>query len=66
MQQEYANVVRSGDSNDPGVPQWWPTNVGGTVQLLRMEVAMATEPDRQRALYLFLGEASAVRWRVDR
>ena len=56
MQQYYANFVKSGDPNGPGVP-WWPAaNVGESVQLMRLDVQSASEPDRHRARYLLLDE----------
>jgi para-nitrobenzyl esterase len=56
MQQYYANFVRSGDPNGPGLPQWPPANVGDTVRFMRLDVASAPEPDRHRERYLFLNE----------
>jgi para-nitrobenzyl esterase len=56
MQQYYANFVRSDDPNGLGVPQWPPANVGDTVQIMRLDVESAVEPDSHRARYLFLDE----------
>jgi para-nitrobenzyl esterase len=56
MQQYYANFVRSGDPNGPGLPPWQPSNAGDTVQLMRLDVESASEPDRHRARYLLLDE----------
>ena len=56
MQQYYANFVRSGDPNGPGVPRWGPANAGDTVQLMRLDVESAAEPDRHRERYLLLDE----------
>jgi para-nitrobenzyl esterase len=61
MQQYYANFVRSGDPNGSGVPQWPPANVGDTVQIMRLDVESAAEPDSHRARYLFLDELTVKR-----
>jgi para-nitrobenzyl esterase len=56
MQQYYANFVRSGDPNAPGLPPWQPANAGETVQLMRFHVESAMEPDRHRPRYLLLDD----------
>jgi para-nitrobenzyl esterase len=56
MQRLYVNFVRSSDPNGPGVPRWPPANTGGTVQLMRLDVVSASEPDRYRERYLLLDE----------
>lgn len=56
MQQVYANFVRSGDPNGRNVPRWPAANAGDTVQLMRLDVESAAEPDRHRQRYLLLDE----------
>jgi para-nitrobenzyl esterase len=56
MQQCYANFVKSGDPNGPGVPPWPAANVGESVQLMRLDVESALEPDRHRPRYVLLDE----------
>jgi para-nitrobenzyl esterase len=56
MQQYYANFVRSGDPNAPGLPPWQPSSADDSVQLMRMDVQSAMQPDRHRARYLLLDE----------
>jgi para-nitrobenzyl esterase len=56
MQQYYANFVRSGDPNSPGLPHWQMANVGDAIQFMRLDVESAMEPDRHRERYLLLDE----------
>jgi para-nitrobenzyl esterase len=56
MQQYYANFVKSGDPNGPGVPGWPAANAGETVRLMRLDVEPAMGLDRHRARYLLLDE----------
>jgi para-nitrobenzyl esterase len=56
MQQYYANFVRSGDPNSPGLPHWQMANVGDAIQFMRLDVESAMESDRHRERYLLLDE----------
>jgi hypothetical protein len=38
------------------LPPWQPANAGDIVQLMRLDVEPAIEPDRHRARYLLLDE----------
>jgi para-nitrobenzyl esterase len=56
MQQYYANFVKTGDPNGPGVPRWQALNKGDTARFMHLNVESAMEPDRYRARYLLLDE----------
>lgn len=56
MQQYYANFVKRGDPNAPGLPLWQPANTGDSVQFMRLDVESAIELERYRGRYLLLDE----------
>jgi para-nitrobenzyl esterase len=58
LQAYFANFIKSGDPNGPGLPTWPPTN-RGDVRLLRIDVRTRAEPDVHRARYRFLDELSS-------
>lgn len=53
MQRMYANFVKGGDPNGDGVPAWPAANCGDGVQVMRLDVDSAAEPERNRERYLF-------------
>ncbi len=50
----FANFVKAGDPNGPGLPAWPATNRNGDAQVLHLDVAAKAEPDSRKARYLFL------------
>jgi para-nitrobenzyl esterase len=56
MQAYYANFVKTGDPNGPGLPLWPPCNDGETVQIMRLDLDAHTEPEAYRQRYLFLDQ----------
>ncbi|NUS96788.1 MAG: carboxylesterase family protein, partial [Gemmatimonadaceae bacterium] len=62
MQEYFANFIRTGNPNGPGLPEWPAGNVGadGQVQRMRIDVQSRAEPE-PRARYLFLDQAAGAR-----
>jgi len=61
MQEYFANFIRKGDPNGPGLPTWPPANSGGgndNLQVMRLDVEPRAEPDKHQARYLFLEQLS--------
>jgi para-nitrobenzyl esterase len=56
MQGYFANFVKRGDPNGPGLPEWPAVTRGGPVNVMRLDVVSRTEPERHRARYLFLDQ----------
>jgi para-nitrobenzyl esterase len=56
MQGYFANFIKSGDPNGPGLPEWPAANRGEGVQAMRLDVHSRAEPERHRDRYLFLDQ----------
>ncbi len=55
MQAYFANFIKTGNPNGPGLPNWSAAN-GNTVQVMHIDVNTRQEPDQTRARYLFLDQ----------
>ena len=51
MQNYFANFIKKGDPNGPGLPEW------PVAQVMRLDVQSRAEPDTTRARYLFLDQS---------
>ena len=61
MQSYFANFVKTGNPNGPGLPAWPAARADGEVQVMRLDVESRAEPDKHRARYLFLDQFSTKR-----
>ena len=58
MQGYFANFVKNGDPNGPGLPEWPAANSGRAVQVMHLDVTPRAEPETVRERYLLLDELS--------
>jgi para-nitrobenzyl esterase len=58
MQGYFANFVKAGDPNGPGLPTWPAANRGDAVRVMQIDVDTRLEPDQHRGRYLFLDQSS--------
>jgi para-nitrobenzyl esterase len=58
MEGYFANFVKTGDPNGPGLPAWPAANRSDAVQVMRIDVDTHVEPEQHPARYLLLDELS--------
>jgi para-nitrobenzyl esterase len=54
MQAFFANFVKTGNPNGPGLPEWPEVSSTGNAQVMRIDVESRADPDTKRPRYLFL------------
>jgi para-nitrobenzyl esterase len=54
MQAFFANFVKTGNPNGPGLPKWPAATGGADSQVMRIDVTTSAAPETHRARYLFL------------
>jgi para-nitrobenzyl esterase len=59
MQGYFANFIKTGNPNGPGLPNWPAAKSGDNVQVLHIDVNTQAKPDQSRERYLFLERVSA-------
>ncbi len=56
MHAYFANFIKKGDPNGPGVPKWPAINRGGMRQMMRIDVESKAIPEPHRARHVLLDE----------
>jgi para-nitrobenzyl esterase len=59
MQAYFANFIKTGSPQGPGLPDWPAVNRGAAPQVMRLDVVSHAEPEEDQARYLFLDKVYA-------
>lgn len=54
MQGYFANFVKTGNPNGPGLPEWPSANAGSATPVMQIDVETRAKPDQHRGRYLLL------------
>jgi para-nitrobenzyl esterase len=58
MQAYFANFIKTGNPNGPGLPQWPAANQGKTVEVMHIDVDSKAQPEAHRDRYLFMDQSA--------
>lgn len=54
MQNYFANFIKTGNPNGPGLPTWSAVGTGNSAQVMHIDVNTRQEPEQNKGRYLFL------------
>jgi para-nitrobenzyl esterase len=56
MQEYFANFIKNGNPDGPGLPTWPAANKGNNVQVMHIDVTTKAEPETHRDRYIFMDQ----------